>query len=78
MEMRHKLSSAIFAQGWIESQIDSMVTKTGETENEDPTAHLIATQLQEQWAIVSGAFDDLVKEKAESDHKLAIIESAFQ
>jgi hypothetical protein len=76
--MKHKLSSAVFAQGWLEGQIDNMVAKTSEKQNEDPTSHLIVTQIHEQWTIVSQALDDLIKENAEMKRKLAVVESAFQ
>jgi hypothetical protein len=75
--MRHKLSSAVFAQGWLEGQIESAVAKTAEENKEDPTQLLIATQVQEQWSIVSATLDDLIKENTELKRKLAIVESAF-
>jgi hypothetical protein len=44
-----------------------MVTKSAEKSNEDPTAHLIASQIQEQWAVFSASFDQLAKENADMD-----------
>jgi len=76
--MRHKLGTVVFSQGWLDGQFENMVTKTAEKQNEDPTAHLIASQMQEQWSIVSAALDDLIKENQEMERRLAIVKSAFQ
>jgi hypothetical protein len=71
------MSTAVYAQGWIEGQIENMVTKSAEKSNEDPTAHLVASQLSEQWAVVSAAFDTLVKENADMERRLSIVRSAL-
>jgi hypothetical protein len=76
--MRHKLDTAIYSQGWLEGQFESMVAKTAQTENEDPTAHLTAVQIQEQWSIVSETMDDLIAEYRALKIKLALVESALQ
>lgn len=75
--MRHKLGTVVFAQGWLESQLESNVSKTMENQNEDPTAHLIAAQMWEQWTVISNALDDLIKENQEMARKLSIVQSAF-
>ncbi len=75
--MRHKLGTVIFSQGWLDSQFESMVNKTTEKQNEDPTSHLIAVQMQEQWNIISVALDDLIKEKQEMERKLAVVRSVI-
>ncbi len=75
--MRSKLGTIVFAQGWLDGQFESLLNKASETANEDPTALLIATQIQEQWAIISNALDDLIKEKQEAERKLSIVQSAF-
>lgn len=75
--MSHKLSTAVHAQGWVDSEIENMVAKSGEKKDENPTAHLITTTLQEQWGIISNAFDQLVRENAEMARKLAIIQSSL-
>jgi hypothetical protein len=74
--MRHKLDTAIYAQGWIEGQLEAVVQNTLLMENEDPTGHLVATQLLEQWAVFSQTFDDVVDELREANRKLAIVRSA--
>jgi len=75
--MRHKLGTIVFSQGWLEGQLENMVSKTAEKQDEDPTAHLIAAQMQEQWNVVSAALDDLIKENQEMERKLAVVRSAF-
>ncbi len=75
--MRSRLGTVVFSQGWLDGQFESMISKASETANEDPTILLIATQMQEQWAIVSNALDDLIKENQEMERKLAIVQSAF-
>jgi len=75
--MRSKLGTVVFAQGWLDGQFESLLNKAAETANEDPTALLIATQMQEQWAIVTNALDDLIKENQEMERKLSIVRSAF-
>lgn len=75
--MRSKLSTVVFSQGWLDGQMESVVQKTAEKQNEDPTSHYIAMQMQEQWHVISGALDDLIKENQEMDRKLTIIRSAF-
>ena len=76
--MRSKLGTVVFAQGWLDGQLESMISKASETANEDPTALLIATQMSEQWAIISNALDDLIKEGQEMERKLTIVRSALQ
>jgi hypothetical protein len=73
---QHKLSTAVFAQGWLEGQFETMVARSAEKADEDPTVHLVATQVLEQWNIVSNAFDQLVKENAELERRLALVKAA--
>lgn len=75
--MRHQLGTAVFSQGWLEGQLENNVVKTAEKENEDPTAHLVATQMLEQWNVVSQTLDDLIKENQELNRKLFVVKSAF-
>lgn len=75
--MRSKLGTVVFSQGWLDGQFESLLAKAAETANEDPTNLLIATQMQEQWVIISDALDDLIKEGQEMERKLSIIRSAF-
>ncbi len=75
--MRNKLSTVVFSQGWLDGQMESLVTKSAEKQNEDPTSHLIAVQMQEQWGIISAALDDLIRENQEMERKLIIVKSAF-
>lgn len=73
--MRHKFGTIVFAQGWLEGQIENAVKAV--KEDEDPTAHLVASQVQEQWTIVSEGLDDLIKENQEMDRKLRLVQSAL-
>jgi hypothetical protein len=75
--MRSKISTVVFAQGWLDGQIESMLAKTEPQQNEDPTGHLIASQVHEQWTIITQALDDLIKENGELKRKLSVVESAF-
>lgn len=75
--MRHKIDTAVFSQGWLEGQLESMVTKTAEKANEDPTAHLIASTIQEQYTIVSQTMDDLIAENADLNRRMAVVRSAL-
>lgn len=74
----HKLNTVVFSQGWIDGQLENMVSKTAEKENEDPTPHLIACELQSQWNVVSATMDELIRENAELKRKLSVVESAFK
>jgi hypothetical protein len=74
----HKLSTAMYAQGWLEGQLESAVINSAKRENEDPKTHAVSTQVLEQWAVISAAFDNLIKENTELNRKLSIIESAFR
>ena len=74
--MRHKLSTAQYSQGWLESQIESMVNIASSGNNAVVSGPL-ATVMMEQWVILSDTFDDLVKENAELKRKMAIVESAL-
>jgi hypothetical protein len=76
--MRHKLGTIVFSQGWLEGQLENIVAKTAEKQNEDPTSHLVATQMLEQWSIVSTALDDLIREKNKVDTALAAIMSGVE
>lgn len=76
--MNNKLSRVVFAQGWLDGQIESMIANTAKKQNEDPTAHLIVSQIQEQWSIVSSALDDLIKENTDLARRMVIIKSALQ
>jgi len=74
--MSHKLSTAVFAQGWLDGQFESFVNKANETKDEDPTALLIATQMQEQWSIVSNTLDLLIRENTDMERRLALVKAA--
>jgi hypothetical protein len=73
---QHKLSTAVFAQGWLEGQFETMVARSAEKADEDPTVHLVATQVLEQWKIVSDAFDQLIRENAELQRQLSQVKAA--
>jgi hypothetical protein len=75
--MRSKISTVVFAQGWLDGQIESMLSNTAMTQDVDPTGHLIVSQISEQWTLISAALDDLIKENGELKRKLSVVESAF-
>jgi hypothetical protein len=68
--MRHKTSTIVFSQGWMDGQIESMLSNTAAHADEDPTGHLIVTQIAEQWAILTTAIDDLIKENSELNRRV--------
>ncbi len=74
--MKHKIETAVFSQGWLDGQFENMVTKTAEKANEDPTAHLLASTMQEQWVVVSQTMDELIAENAELNRKLFAVKVA--
>lgn len=74
---QHKLSSAVFAQGWLESQFETLVANTAKKTDEDPASHLVATQVLEQWSVVSTAFDQLIRENAELQRQLSQVKAAL-
>jgi len=77
MKMESKLSTVMFSQGWLDGQFENMIASTAEKQNEDPTAHLVATQMAEQWAVVSKAVDELIQENTELNRRMAIVRSAL-
>lgn len=76
--MRHRQSTVVFSQGWLDGQFESMAASTAVKQDEDPTAHLVVTQMLEQWTIVSQAVDDLIKENNELNRRLAIVKSGVE
>jgi hypothetical protein len=74
----HKLSTAVYAQGWLEGMFESLLADAQKTANEDPTKLVIATQMQEQWGVVSGVFDELIAENNELNRRMANVRSAIQ
>jgi hypothetical protein len=75
--VRHKLSTAQYAQGWLGGQIGSAVAAADEDKENNPTAAAVANEVAGQWKIVDEAMDDLIKENLELKRRLSIIESAF-
>jgi hypothetical protein len=75
--MRHKLSTIVFAQGWMGGQLESNLAKAAEKKDEDPTAHLIAAQMVEQWNLLDAALDDFVKEYQDMSNRLAQVKAAL-
>jgi len=75
--MKSKLETVVFAQGWLEGQFEGMVANSAMKQDEDPTLHLIATQVLEQWTLVSNALDELIRENQEMERKLSVVRSAF-
>jgi hypothetical protein len=76
--MRHKISTVVFSQGWLDGQIESMLANAAAKQNEEPTMHLIVSQINEQWAIITAALDDLIKENAELNRRMAVIRSGVE
>lgn len=74
--MTHKLSTAVFAQGWLEGQFENAVNSAAKTTDQDPTKHLIAAQILDQWGIFSSTFDQLVRENADMERRLMQVRAA--
>ena len=75
--MKNKLSTVVFSQGWLDGQFENMVAETGKKQDEDLTPHLIASQMQEQWNVISAALDELIKENQEMERKLLSVRNAL-
>ena len=75
--MTHKLSTAVFAQGWLDGQFEALLNKASEHADEDPTALLIATQMQEQWSVVSQTLDQLIKENSNFEQAIQIVRNGL-
>ncbi len=75
--MRHKTSTIVFAQGWLGGQIGSAVTAAEADKDENPSAAVVAAEVAGQWQIIDEALDDLIKENAELNRKLAVVQSAL-
>lgn len=76
--MKHKLDTAVYAQGWLEGQFENLINNAAAKGDEDPTGLLIATQIKEQWDIVSQTMDDLIKEYQALDAKVTNARIALQ
>ena len=74
----HKISTVVFSQGWLDGQFENMIAEAQKKADEDPTALLIATQMQEQWAVVSTALDELIVENNDLNRRMAIVKSAIR
>jgi hypothetical protein len=74
----HKLETAVYAQGWINGQIEYLVEKAAGAQAEDPSQLVIVTQLQEQWNIVSTTLDEVIREVLDLRRKLSVIGSVFK
>jgi len=57
--MRHKLETVVYAQGWLESQFENMLSIQTDEANKQ-----VAEQINEMWKTLSEGLDDLIKEYA--------------
>ena len=71
--MRHKLDTIVFAQGWLSSELTNAANDV-EKEGGDTT---IAKMVLEQWQIIDEGVDDLIRENADLQRKLAAIKEAL-
>lgn len=76
--MAHKYSTVVFSQGWLDGQFENMIAVATANQETDPTQLVLASQIQEQWNIVSTAVDELIRENDAMKTRLAIIESALK
>ena len=67
----HKLSTIVYAQGWMEEHIETH----NDFLNEDETDEYRA-QVQEMWRIISEGLDQLRAENTSLENKLALIDMA--
>lgn len=66
----HKLSTIVFAQGWLDEEIRSKYSDP-EPDQTDYYAQVLAT-----WEIISTSIDELRKENTSLENKLALIDLA--
>lgn len=67
----HKLSTVVYAQGWLSEHI---VTHNDYLDDTETDAY--REQVQQMWQIVSEGLDELRKENAALENKLALIDLA--
>lgn len=67
----HKLSTIVYAQGFIDEHI-----KTHDNYLDDSESDEYREQVQQMWDIVSDGLDQLRKENASLENKLALIDLA--
>lgn len=70
-----KLNIAVLAQGWIGGRLEEI--SSAFSKNPDADVQQLATQLLENWAIVDGAMDELIRENTDLRNKLALAKSAL-
>ena len=67
----HKLSTIVYAQGWMAEHIETHNDFLDDRETDEYRA-----QVQQMWEIVSQGLDELRKENTALENKLALIDLA--
>jgi hypothetical protein len=67
--MRQKLETAVYAQGWMGSQIQSLVEAYASSEDENVRA--LSNQLAAMWVVLDETMDDIIRENLDLRSKLA-------
>jgi len=75
---QHKISTAVFSQGWLDGQFEIMIKQASEKSAEDPTALVVISAMQDQWNVVSSTFDAVVKENEKLRRALELAKSGIE
>ena len=82
--MRWKLETALYAQGWIGSQLSSMneaaIAASPDPDNSVLEFHGAVRTMENimaQWRVLDETIDDLVKENSELKRQLSVIKKAI-
>lgn len=70
--MRHNLETAVYVQGWLESQFESMLAIQTDDANKQ-----VAEQIAEMWKTVSETMDDLILENQTLNRRLLKVQQAL-
>lgn len=76
MRLTHNLNNAVYAQGWIEGELEGQVkiaTATGEGARIEATNMTLG-----QFQILSKTFEEVVQQLQAAEAKLGALESAFR
>lgn len=76
MKTTHVLSTAVYAQGWVEGELESQVLTASATG--DGRKIEAANMNLGQFQILSKTFDEVVQQLRDLEAKWASVESAFQ
>lgn len=72
--MRHRVETILFSQGWLGSELANAANDVAKEGGDDT----IAKQVLEQWQIIDEGLDDLIRENANLQRKLQLVQNALE